>query len=33
MNKKIPLDILAKAILEYRIEGMGLMKRLGKKFE
>ncbi|ARV08296.1 hypothetical protein BTO05_01060 [Winogradskyella sp. PC-19] len=33
MNKKITLDILAKAIIEYRSEGMELMNRLGKKFE
>ena len=29
---KISLDILAKAISEYRSEGMELMDRLGKKF-
>ena len=32
MNKKLPLEILAKAILEYRNEGRQLMERLGNKF-
>jgi hypothetical protein len=32
MSKKISLEILTKAILEYRSEGMELMSRLGKKF-
>ncbi|MDW7691727.1 hypothetical protein R9C00_16720 [Flammeovirgaceae bacterium SG7u.111] len=32
MNKKITLDILTRAIIEYRSEGMELMNRLGKKF-
>lgn len=32
MNKKIPLDILAKAVKDYRLEGIELMNRLGKKF-
>lgn len=32
MNNKISLDILAKAVTEYRSEGMELMIRLGKKF-
>jgi hypothetical protein len=33
MNNKISLDVLAKAIREYRYEGMELMIRLGKKFD
>ena len=32
MNKKLPLEILAKAILEYRNEGRQLMERLGNNF-
>ena len=32
MNKKIPLEILAKSIVDYRLEGKELMNRLGKKF-
>jgi hypothetical protein len=32
MNNKISFDVLDKAIIEYRSEGMELMIRLGKKF-
>ena len=32
MNKENTLDILTKAIIEYRSEGIELMNRLGKKF-
>lgn len=32
INKKLTLEILAKAILEYRNEGRQLMQRLGQKF-